>query len=242
MAMNTGERDFFEQNGYLIVRQAVTGGELRQLTSELLDYQSAIESGRYRGNHLFENEQLARVAFNPYDFCPALRQLVGRKDMLGRARGILGSGVRLDHSKLMCKPAGSGTPQPPHQDYYYWQGSKSNQVAVFVCIDPSTEANGCLRVYPGSHKNGLLEHREEHHQLTGERHWVCKVTPEIEGTETTFIGEPGDAIFFGSLTVHRSDGNGSDRHRRAVIFEYDEKGNLPPRPGWGTPIPAAEWD
>jgi len=239
--MDPQEQDFFAENGYLIVRDAIGGSALQRLTQELMAMQADVESGRLRGNHLMEDTGLARVIFNPYDHSPALRELVGRDDMLDRVTTILGGAVALDHSKLMAKPAGLGTEQPPHQDYFYWQGEKANQVAVFVCIDPSTEANGCLRVFPGTHKHGLLEHKEEHHERTGERHWVCQLTDEMRAGETCFLAEPGDAIFFGSLTVHRSDGNTSPRHRRGVIFEYDEQGNLPRRPGWGAPVPNVEW-
>lgn len=240
--MDSNEQSFYRDNGYLIVRGAVRGAELERLTQELALLQAGVESGMIRGNHLMEESGVARIVFNPFDQSPTLRGLVGREDMIARAKSMLGGPVALDHSKLMCKAAGVGTPQPPHQDYFYWQGSKANQVACFVCIDPCTEENGCLRVFPGSHKHGLLEHKEEHHEKTGERHWVCQLTDEMKAGETCFLAEPGDAIFFGSLTVHRSDGNASARSRRGVIFEYDEKGNLDRRPGWGAPVPDAEWD
>ncbi|MCC6580173.1 MAG: phytanoyl-CoA dioxygenase family protein [Phycisphaeraceae bacterium] len=240
--MNPDELKFYQDNGYLILRGAVTGRDLDALRRELLTMQTAVETGAWRGNHLFEKSGIARVIFNPYDNCPTLRDLVGRDDMIDRAKAILGTAVQLDHTKLMCKVARDGSAQPPHQDYFYWQGNKANQVAVFVCLDACDEANGCLRVVPGSHKRGLLEHHEEYHETTGERHWVCPYPDEVRAREVKFLAEPGDAVFFGSLTVHRSDGNTSQRHRRAVVFEYDEKGNLPQRPGWGAPTPAAQWD
>ncbi len=237
--MTTSEAAFFEENGYLILRQAVVGAQLADLTAELAAVQQAVESGLWRGNHLFEEEGVARVIFNPYDHSPTLRRVIASDAMLGRARVMLKSPLRLDHTKLMCKVAGRGSAQPPHQDYYYWQANRANQVAVFVCIDPSTEANGCLRLFPGSHTGGLLPHHEEYHAVSGERHWVCDLPSGA--VEVPFIAEPGDAIFFGSLTIHRSESNRSAQSRRAVIFEYDELNNLPEKPGWGGPLPAVRW-
>ncbi|MEI6085515.1 MAG: phytanoyl-CoA dioxygenase family protein [Verrucomicrobiota bacterium] len=231
----------YQRDGFLIVRREVKGAELKQLECELTKLRDEVEAGTLRGNHLMENQRTARVVFNPYDHSPALRELVTRADMIERAKAMLGNRIHLHHTKLMCKAAREGTPQPWHQDYFYWPGTKPNQVAVFVCIDPSTVENGCLRCIPGSHQGGLREHKQEFHAVTGERHWVCAVSPEELDRQVLFTGEPGDLIFFGSLTVHGSEGNTSLMARRAVIYEYDELGNLTPSHGWGAPVPAVEW-
>jgi ectoine hydroxylase-related dioxygenase (phytanoyl-CoA dioxygenase family) len=240
--MNIGaDVEAYRRDGFLVVRGAVKGGALHQIERELDRMREDVESGFLRGNHLMENERKARVIFNPYDHSPALRELVGRADMVECAKAMLGGAVQLHHTKLMCKPALEGTDQPWHQDYYYWPGTKPKQVAVFLCIDPSTEANGCLRCIPGSHLGGLREHRKLIHETTGERHWVCDPSQEELDRQVLFLGDPGDMIFFGSLTVHGSEGNKSATARRAVIYEYDELGNLSPTLGWGAPAPAVEW-
>jgi phytanoyl-CoA hydroxylase len=231
----------YQRDGFLVVRGAVRGEHLLRLERELARMHEDVESGVLRGNHLMENKRKARVIFNPYDHSPAFRELVGRPDMVERAKAMLGDGIQLHHTKLMCKPALEGTDQPWHQDYYYWQGTKPKQVAVFLCLDPSTEANGCLRCIPCSHQGGLREHRKEIHETTGERHWVCDVSPEELDRQELFLGEPGDMIFFDSLTVHGSEGNRSPMPRRAVIYEYDRRDNLSPALGWGAPAPPVEW-
>lgn len=233
------EQAFYAEHGYLIIRGAIAGAQLASLRAELTDLQIGVETGRLRGNHQMENAHTARVIYGPYDHCPTLRTVIGGDALRGRARQMLGAPLRLDHTKLMCKTARTGTPQPPHQDYYYWQGKKANQVAVFICIDPSTVENGCLRVYPGTQKHGLLEHHPEFHPVTGERHWVCDIPAGSD--EVLCLGDPGDVIFFGSLTIHRSEGNASPYPRRGVIFEFDEIGNLTEHPGWGGPIPKVDW-
>lgn len=241
--MDPKDLKFYEENGYLIVPKAVQGTDLERLTQELALMQSQVESGYLRGNHLMEESGVARVIFNPYDHSPTLRQIGGRDDMVDRARAMLKTSVQLHHSKIMCKVAGTGTDQPPHQDYFYWKGKKDNQVAVFICIDPSTEENGCLRLCPGTQKLGLLPHEKHLHPVTGERHWLCEVSDEMRATEVKFIAEPGDAVYFHSLTVHYSEGNKSNRPRRGVIYEYDEKDNMGNMMcGWGAPAPDVFWD
>lgn len=237
----TQEIEAYQRDGFLIVRGAVKGESLRKLERELDRMLNDVENGTLRGNHLMENDRKARVVFGPYDHSPVLRELVSRAEMIERAKAMLGGAIHLHHTKLMCKPALEGSAQPWHQDYYYWPGKKANQVAVFVCIDPSTIENGCLRVIPGSHRGGLREHHKEFNEKSGERHFVCDVSKEELDRQVLFIGEPGDLVFFGSLTVHGSEGNNSAIPRRAVIFEYDELGNLAPAVGWGAPVPKVEW-
>jgi len=231
----------FEENGYVIIRGVVEPGLIRDLDRELSEMQGKVESRQLRGMHLFEDEEKARVVFNPYDYSPALRSIVGRDDLIELAKALIGGPVQLHHSKLMVKPAKRGTEQPWHQDFFYWQGKEQRQVAGFLCIDPSTKENGCLQVIPGTHKNGLREHHKEFHEITGERHWVCEVKDKELQEIQYFEGEPGDMIFFSSMVLHASDPNKSENSRRAVIFEYDLKDNLDPLPIAG-PIPAVVWE
>ena len=96
-------------------------------------------------------------------------------DIIGLVRELLGKPVRPDHTKFMCKPAGKGSIVHHHQDYFYWQDKNPNQVALFIAIDPCTVENSCLRLYLGSHKDGLRKHTKAFHEVTGERFWVCEL-------------------------------------------------------------------
>ena len=64
---------------------------------------------------------------------------------------------------LSCKPVvkfgKTLHPTPWHQDWAYWQG-KSHKVSCWIALDDAMVHNGCLRVVPGSHRLGLLEHAE----------------------------------------------------------------------------------
>jgi ectoine hydroxylase-related dioxygenase (phytanoyl-CoA dioxygenase family) len=212
------------------------------LTQELTDLTKRVESGEYRGNPTFEDEGVARVVFNPYDFCPSVREIIETPGVSGFAKQLIGKSMRLDHTKLMCKPAKTGSVVHHHQDYYYWQDNNPNQVAMFIAIDPCTEENGCLRVFAGSQVDGLRIHTKKFHEVTGERHWACELEDKYLENEVVFVAEPGDVCFFSALTVHRSDPNTSEKGRRCLVAEFDELGNLSDKPGWGSPIPAKTWE
>ncbi|MBT3273751.1 MAG: phytanoyl-CoA dioxygenase family protein [Spirochaetales bacterium] len=241
MSIHDENKTTFEADGFVVVRNLMNESVLAQISEELEELKAKVESREYRGNHMFDDDVVARAIFNPYDFSPAYREFIDTPEVIGLVRELLGTPVRLDHTKLMCKPAGKGSVVHPHQDYYYWQDKNPNQLAMFIAIDPCTEENGCLRLFPGSHKEGLRAHTKKFHDITGERHWVCELEAKYLEKETLFTAKPGDACLFSSLVAHRSDPNTSSLNRRCVVAEFDELGNLEENPGWGSPIPPKSW-
>ena len=242
MSEQIDDKKYFDENGSVVKRGFLDPSLLAAMTQELEEVVRKVETHEFRGNHMFEDDNTARVIFNPYDLCPTVRQAIDTPEVIGFVRELIGTSVRLDHTKLMCKAAKKGTATNPHQDYYYWQDKNPNQVNMFLAIDRCTVENGCLRIFAGSQKDGLRKHTKEFHAVTGERHWVCQLEPEFLEREVEFLAEPGDVCFFSALVAHRSDPNTSDTDRRCLVVEFDEVGNLAENPGWGSPIPPKHWD
>lgn len=100
-----------------------------------------------------------------------------------------------------------------------------NLTSVFIAIDPATKENGCMQVIPHSHSLGRIEH-----VLTGEQagadmervHEILKRFPLVHVEM-----EPGDALFFHSNLLHRSDQNKSENPRWSMICCYNAKSNDP---------------
>ena len=75
-------------------------------------------------------------------------------DVLNLVEPILGPDIALFSSHFICKPAGTGKRVPWHEDSAYWKGrlDPMQVVTVWLALDPSTPANGCMRVIPGTHR------------------------------------------------------------------------------------------
>lgn len=73
---------------------------------------------------------------------------------------ILGPDLALFSSHFICKPPAVGKRVPWHEDSAYWKGrlDPMHVVTVWLAIDPSTPANGCMQVIPGTHVNGYSEY------------------------------------------------------------------------------------
>lgn len=131
------------------------------------------------------------------------------------AEAVLGPDVELFmDGQCLCKEPCGGHPKMLHQDASYFEHKFDGPMAVLSYGVPTDLERGALHVVPGSHKLGMLEHidTESHLGLPLDR-WPWESATAIEG-------EPGDAIFFHSKTIHGSKPNYSDGPRPVFIHRY----------------------
>lgn len=133
------------------------------------------------------------------------------------------------HSKLMQKEPRVGGAWEWHQDYGYWYKNEflfpDQMISVMIAITNANKENGCLQVIKGSHKMGRLEHGFSGEQVGASQHYVdlALKTMALEYVEIN----AGDALFFHSNLLHRSEANLSDKPRWSLISCYNRSGNIP---------------
>jgi len=142
---------------------------------------------------------------------------------------LMGGEVYHWHSKVTAKEAGVGGAWEWHQDYGYWYMTGCpypDMMSVMVALDPSTEANGCLKVLSGSHKFGRLDHvRDKSGQAKADPDRVAWAEQNLETVSCEL--QPGDGMFFHSNLLHSSGPNLSDRRRWLLIYCYNAATNEP---------------
>jgi phytanoyl-CoA hydroxylase len=133
------------------------------------------------------------------------------------------------HSKLMQKEPKVGGAWEWHQDYGYWYKNEflfpEQMMSVMIAITDANKANGCLQVIKGSHKMGRIEHGFAGEQVGASQHYVdlALKTMELAYVEIN----AGDALFFHSNILHRSEANTSDTARWSLISVYNRAANIP---------------
>ena len=145
--------------------------------------------------------------------------------LLAPMRELLGyPEIELYTEKLNLKRPHHGGANPLHQDYPYWVDVADDPATVataMLFLDDSTLDNGCLRVVPGSHTNGVWDRRTDGSPFLGN---------EIDGgayedVESLPLELPaGSVVMFGSYLVHHSAANTSAAPRRALLFSYQPPG------------------
>lgn len=113
--------------------------------------------------------------------------------------------------------------QALHQDNIFLQAHPETCYAVWIAVDHCDEANGALKVVPGSHRQEIIcpEEADETESFTTQGLRV----PEGMRVDQTRM-EAGDALIFHGSLVHGSGPNRTlDRYRRSLIFHYVPQGS-----------------
>lgn len=125
---------------------------------------------------------------------------------------LIGPNVQLHHNKLFIKPPEKGSPFPMHQDHPFFPHERHTILAAIIHFDDAPLEKGCVRVVPGSHKQGPLEHfAGGGHHLSTQQYLVEEATP-VEA-------EVGVVLLFSYLAVHGSGINTSNVARTTLLVQ-----------------------
>jgi ectoine hydroxylase-related dioxygenase (phytanoyl-CoA dioxygenase family) len=122
---------------------------------------------------------------------------------------------------------------PWHQDKSYWPDANSNPViTVWIPLVDATHENGCLHIWPRTHRTRLMSYHAE--QRTGTKY--TEIDEEhLAGARREAVPLPlraGGAIVFNDRCVHMSTPNRSDHVRWSVDLRYQPT-DQDPMPGHG---------
>ena len=148
--------------------------------------------------------------------------------VVGSMEQLLGGEVYHYHSKLSAKEPREGGAWEWHQDYGYWYHNGClfpHLASCQVALDRSARENGCLQMVQGSHLLGRIDHVP----VPGEGQNVADPARMKDILARLPLVpcelDPGDAVFFHSNTLHRSDQNRSPHRRWTLICCYNRTDN-----------------
>jgi hypothetical protein len=142
-------------------------------------------------------------------------------NLLSLVFDLLGPDLRQITNQMHWKNPGDEVSFQMHQDCTFrkpdsaYRNLSRSFVQTAIAVDPSTEANGCLRLVPGSH-------REARALLCGgydpwEANAVNRAVLERFAPAVPALLDPGDVLIWGPFTIHGSEPNRSGRSRRLYI-------------------------
>lgn len=95
-------------------------------------------------------------------------------------------------------------------------------VQVYIALDDHIQDNGCLNIFPGSHKEGLLPHDDIIGYNLNHKKQI-KHSALVELNDKTPVKpiqmKAGDALIFSHLLVHGSGSNISPISRKAIVLQ-----------------------
>ena len=229
--------DQYHRDGYLIVKHFLSDEEIKKL----YDIAMADDTAR---KHAFDlNDQTGKKTKLSLWYTPgndAYGLLTRSKRMVDSAAQLMDgdSPVCHFHSKLMQKEPRVGGAWEWHQDYGYWYKNEflfpDQMLSIMIAITEANKENGCLQVIKGSHKMGRIEHGFAGEQVGASQHYVDLALKTMELVYVEL--KPGDALFFHSNILHRSEANLSDNSRWSLISVYNRAANVPSNEPSGSSI------
>ncbi|WP_424992510.1 phytanoyl-CoA dioxygenase family protein [Oceaniradius stylonematis] len=155
--------------------------------------------------------------------------MLARDERLVRmSEALIGDEVYLYSHKMTMKQPREGGAWEWHQDFGYWYNNgclAPEMLSIWIALDPSNKANGCLQVLTGSHILGRLNHIREDGQTNVEKPYLNAAVKRFEHVYVEM--DPGDALVFHCNLLHRSDANKSDTYRWGYICSYNAVHNAP---------------
>ena len=201
-------RDHFDREGFAIFRDAVDASLISE-ASQHVDWLLARNPGLRP--ELLDHELLGKDPF--------WLRLVSDPRLLDIAEQFIGPNIALFASGYISKPPHDGKPVLWHQDGSYWPLAPVEVVSLWLAVDHSTPANGCMRVIPRTQHLDLQE---------------MKKRPEVDsvfgsGMDNDLVDEaravdvilkPGDVSVHHPNIVHGSLPNRSADRRCGLTIRY----------------------
>lgn len=99
-----------------------------------------------------------------------------------------------------------------HQDHAYFGLKPPTIITAWLALNEVTPHNGCMRVIPGSHKRGTIQHKETHSKDN-----LLSRGQEVEGVDDSgafdCVLKPGEFSIHHGHVLHSSEPNVSDDRR-----------------------------
>ena len=199
----------FNQTGFAVVPNLFTRDEVQRLKGECIEILNAVEkeTGSVAGNGVHVG--LAARS-------PVFQEAVGDDRILDILSHILAPDIEFLSDKVVFKSDSTTFASPWHQDWHYWHGA--HKYSIWVALDDATVDNGCLKLFPGSHKSAIV-----HDGDASDGHGFGNRLREDAIDESQAITaelEAGGAVFFHDLTLHASHPNRSGAERWVWIPTY----------------------
>lgn len=179
---------------------------------EALSYRQNLEAAEKDHGNL-------HYKFKIHAAMPDAYEMATHPKLLDAVEAILGPDILLYSTSYIIKEAHTATHVSWHQDLTYWGLSHDDQVSVWLALSPATEESGCMRMIPGSHKAGRMEHEmiEDTNNVLLNGQNVVGVDEEAS---TLCPLQPGELSFHHGWTLHASTANQSNDRRIGLNMQF----------------------
>ncbi len=206
--------NFFNENGYLIIKNIITEEGLKQMREECMQAWDREKEAFDPSKTWLQNSLLVNI----HHQSPTVRKYYFQGPLVEIASQIIGPNIKGATSQLTFKMRGNTKPFGWHQDNGYGELEPYNALTTLTALDDTDRGNGCLWLIPGSHKQGQISVQQDEAQKKSGSEIIVEADDSLA---VPMEMKAGDALIFNCWMLHKSDGNYStDRDRRILFLRY----------------------
>ena len=202
----------FDREGYCFLQGLLSSQELQDLRLHLDQAKSSLqkrsnlntEGMTFSSNLYRESEALAALCCAPR-LDQFLQQIAEQK-------------VWIRWDQMIDKQPG-GKEFPWHRDNAYNQ-LKRPHFQLWIALTEMNKNNGGIWIIPGSHSWDAIQHEKIHN------HWTAQDIATDQAK--CIIAQPGDAILFSSMMLHKTEQNRTQGIRSSYVVEYMRQQDFDP--------------
>jgi ectoine hydroxylase-related dioxygenase (phytanoyl-CoA dioxygenase family) len=234
----TDAANFYREQGYLVVENALNPEEVAQINDEatrICRGELGIYEG-WRGPHDGQTDlevfkQYLCLHF-PHKISTLMRDQLAHPAMVETLTGVIGPDVKCMQSMLFIKAAGKPG-QAWHQDEDYIPTRDRSLTGGWIALDDATVENGCLWVIPGSHRPGVLWPQTFQDKSDFDCAEESFKFPYRDDDAVPVEVKAGSIVFFNGYLLHRSLPNRAPEgtFRRVLVNHYMSASSLLPWTG-----------
>ena len=147
-------------------------------------------------------------------------EIVHHRAILDAVEDLIGPDILCWGSVLFIKEARSPGFVSWHQDLNYTPLEPHDGVSTWLALSPSNEESGCMRMLPGTHREGVRDQTDTFHEDN-----ILTRGQTVEDLDTSravdLMLEPGQISLHHGRTIHSSQPNRSrDRRIGVVVQQY----------------------
>ena len=181
------------------------------------------EASRYRSRleRLEARHGAVKYAMKPYLTVTLADELAHNATLLDAVEDLIGPNLLLWDGAFINKEPHSGKFVGWHQDLTYWGIGPADQiVSVWLALSPVTPANGCMRVVPGSHRDGILPHEDRFDDENVLSRGQEATGGFDENRALDVVLRPGQMSLHHGHVIHGSNPNTSDERRIGLNLQF----------------------
>ena len=213
-----------QKNGFVLIKKALPKNFCYKLIERLKKLKPKIfvpNSKRpYGYGNLIEDQQYKKIILN--------------KKLISFLNTYFKANYSFNHLLLQDKAPWTGPQVEWHQEVFnintFAPGTKTkdwkNFLNIYIALESQDIENGCLKVFKGSHKLGILPHDDIINEHLNHKRQVKYDLLEKLNKKCRLhncIMDQGDILIFNHKLVHGSGSNASSRSRKSIVMQARSK-------------------